>query len=412
MPMRHERASTPSSRSRRQMLGALAAAGAATMVDRGSVLARLIAEQPCGDPASAGTLIETLPLSRAGAPVQPFGVKFGGSGLDARMATDLSLLEPDRLITPTDRIFLRTECPPEAAGHRGPWMIRTGGMVDPAGRGGPGTSLALDDLKSAALSKGLHLLECSGNNNPANFGMMSVAEWEGVPLAEVVTRLPRSDRATGVFVGGVDYEEGSWRDSIPGASWVFPLGSLEQLGAFLAFRVNGAPLSPDHGMPVRLVAPGWFGCAWIKWVNEIRLVGPGEPATRQMMEFAGRTHQSARHALAEDYAPAVIETAATPVRVEKRRGSGGLTYRIVGIVWGGLRRVDRLAIRFGPEEEWRPFSVCPTPGTAGIWSLWDYAWTPAAPGRYDIALRVPDPSVPQRRLDAGYYVRQVTIDEV
>ena len=49
---------------------------------------------------AAGTLVGTLPLSRAGAPVQPYGVKFGGRGLDARLVTDLSRLEPDRLITP------------------------------------------------------------------------------------------------------------------------------------------------------------------------------------------------------------------------------------------------------------------------------------------------------------------------
>jgi hypothetical protein len=84
---------------RRQVLGALAAS-AATLVDHGSPLARLIAQQPCGDAAAAGTLIGTVPLFRAGAPVQPFGVKVGGPGLDARLVTDLSLLQPDRLITP------------------------------------------------------------------------------------------------------------------------------------------------------------------------------------------------------------------------------------------------------------------------------------------------------------------------
>jgi hypothetical protein len=56
-------------------------------------------------------LLGTLPLFRAGWPVQPFGVKFGGAGLDARLVTDLSLLEPDRLITPNALAYIRTECP-------------------------------------------------------------------------------------------------------------------------------------------------------------------------------------------------------------------------------------------------------------------------------------------------------------
>ena len=47
-----------------------------------------------------------------------------------------------------------------------------------------------------------------------------------------------------------------------------------------------------------------------------------------------------------------------------------------------------------------------------MWSLWEYRWQPTAPGTYDIALEVPDPSVPQRRLKSGYYMRQVKIDDV
>jgi DMSO/TMAO reductase YedYZ molybdopterin-dependent catalytic subunit len=197
-----------------------------------------------------------------------------------------------------------------------------------------------------------------------------------------------------------------------GASWVFPLSDLDTLGAFLAIRMNGQPVPADHGKPVRLAVPGWYGCSWIKWVNEVRLVGPEEAATSQMVEFAARTHQSAPHKLARDYAPADIHTAATPVRVEKRLGPQGLTYRIVGIVWGGTKVVDRLQIRFGNDQPFTPFAVCPTPKTHTMWSLWEYSWKPAAPGTYDIALEVADQSVPQRRLKSGYYMRQVKIEEV
>ena len=131
-----------------------------------------------------------------------------------------------------------------------------------------------------------------------------------------------------------------------------------------------------------------------------------------MVEFASRTHQTDPHKFARDYAPADMHTAATPVRVEKRRGPNGLEYRIVGIVWGGSKPADRLSIRVGKDAEWTPFSVCPTPKTHTMWSLWDYIFKPTAPGVYDIALKVADSSVPQRRLDSGYYVRQVKIEEI
>ena len=186
---------------------------------------------------------------------------------------------------------------------------------------------------------GAHLLECSGNNNP---GELRLDERRGVGrCAARRCRSPGSRSAATrprCSSSGIDPERRSSAGSTAGASWVIPLASLDRLGAFLAVRMNGEPLPLDHGRPVRLVVPGWYGCAWIKWVNEIRLVGADEPATSQMKEFAGRTHRSARHDVARDYAPADIHAAALPVRIEKRQTAAGIDYRIVGIVWGGRRR--------------------------------------------------------------------------
>lgn len=390
--------------SRRQAIGTLAAAGAFTLLDPFPVLSQL-AVDPCAGPDATGTLLGTLPLFRPGAPVQPFGVKLGGPGLDARLVTDLSTLDSNRLITPNGLAFVRTEEPPAASRHD-PWIINTSGfMARPA-------TLSVLELSRQARKMGPHLLECSGNNNPANFGLMSVCEWDGVLLSDVVSRLRPSPPATGVLVGGMDHDAHQSADSTAGASWVFPLASVDRLGAFLAVRMNGEPLPPDHGAPVRLVVPGWYGCSWIKWVNELRLTAPGEPATSQMKEFAARTHQTGRHDLVRDYSPADIQAAAMPIRVEKRRGPSGIEYRIVGILWGGDRRVDRLAIRFRANGAWRPFPICPAPATHRMWSLWEYRWKPETAGVYEIALRVPDPSVPQRRLDTGYYSRQVQVEEV
>ncbi len=391
--------------SRRQVLGTLAAASAATLVEPGEVLARLATDVPCAT-APATELLGTLPLFRDRSQVQEFGVKYGGPGLDARMVTDLSKLEPGRLITPNELAYIRTEIPAAAANHQGPWTLDTSGLL-----AAPAV-LKLDDLTKLSKKMGPHLFECSGNANPSNFGLMSVADWEGIPLAEVVARLKPSKEATGVLVSGYDHIGQVSQRSIVGASWVFPLATLDRLGAFLAIRMNGEPVPADHGKPVRLVVPGWYGCTWIKWVNEIRLVGADEQATTQMVEFANRTHQTEPHKYARDYTPADIQTAATPVRVEKRKGPNGLEYRIVGILWGGTKPVDRLQIRIGKDQPFTPFSVCPAPQTHVMWSLWEYRWKPTAPGTYDIQMEVADQAVPQRRLKTGYYMRQVRVDEV
>ena len=361
-----------------------------------------IATQPCSDLATAGDLLGTLPLSRAGSPVQPFGVKFGGAGLDARLVTDLSRLQPDQLVTPNALAYIRTECP-RAAAERSPWRIKTSGLVTREG------TLTLEDLTRVGRHMGRHLFECAGNNNPANFGLMSVADWDGVPLTEVVSTLPLSSRATGVLVSGVDHDAQQSADSIPGASWVFPLASLDQLGAFVAVGMNREPVPLDHGKPVRLVVPGWYGCAWIKWVNEIRLAGRDEPATGQMRSSRGEPTRR-RHDLAR--------TTHQPRSIQRLPGAHREATRALcpvpdrRHVWGGTRPVDRLEIRFGTTDAWKPFSICPLPRTHMEWSLWDYRWKPDTAGPYRIALRIPDLTVPQRRLDGGYYVRDVTIDEV
>jgi hypothetical protein len=160
------------------------------------------------------------------------------------------------------------------------------------------------------------------------------------------------------------------------------------------------------------VVPGWYGCSWIKWVNELRWVGADEPSTTQMLEFAFRTHQNGIPELARDYRDPDIDTAAMPIRVEQRRIGGRLEYHVVGVVWGGRQPVERLVIRFGSRDPGTTFPVCPPPASSRTWALWRYAWRPAESGYYDIALRAADPQVRTRRLDLSFYIRRVRIDEI
>jgi hypothetical protein len=184
---------------------------------------------------------------------------------------------------------------------------------------------------------------------------------------------------------------------------VFGLDELRSAGAFLATEMNGAPLGPDHGQPVRLVVPGWYACAAIKWVNEIVLLDDEAPATDHMREYAGRTHQDATiPALARDFEPATIDPAAVPVRVERQ----GRTVRIVGLAWGGA---SALKIRLSPELSWMP--VAEMEGrTSGSWTLWSHTVPALAPGRYRIELALSDPAVRARRLDARFYARDFLVD--
>jgi len=366
----------------------------------------------------AGTLIAPAALLQSGARYLgnvPLGLSGGthpppfgrllNAGLDARLFTDLSTLSadtPESLVTATDRFFVRTARP--RALPAGGWKLAIAGHV--------ASPLDLDvrSLESATERGGRYLVECSGNVDQSNYGLISTADWDGVPLARLLERVRPVADADRVLVSGVDDEASAAGTSMPGASWVFTRADLER--ALLATRMNGAALAADHGAPVRLIVPGWYGCACIKWVNRIELVDDAAPATAQMREFAARTHQSGLPAVAREYTPAVIDTAAMPIRVEKWTANGRVFYRVAGIIWGGSKPTNALSIRFKSGTPWVRVDHCPIPESTLTWSVWTHTWRPEAPGRYQIVLKVDDPSIRTRRLDVFFYVREVDIEEI
>lgn len=326
-----------------------------------------------------------------------------GTGLDARRFTDLSTLTPETRVTPTGRFFIRTRAT-TSLGREPTWRVHLSGSSTRV------QSLTAADLVPLVGPMGEHLLECAGNVEP--FGLMSVARWHGVPVLALLDRLTATPSSGRLLVVGHDDVGRAWRTSIAGAGWVFSRDDLARTGAFLATSMNDTPLPPDHGGPLRLVVPGWYGCASIKWVTDLEWLGEDAPATSQMQEFARRTHQDGTPQLARDYAPPAIDTAAMPVRVERWQAAGGVFYRVIGIVWGGTTPTDALEIRFAPEQPFVPVSDCPLPTSTSTWSLWSHDWRPERPGTYTMSLRVRDTSIRTRRLDMGYYARRVSIDAV
>lgn len=353
----------------------------------------------CPDPFAGGRFVEILPFLGEGA--ARLEEKFG-AGHDARRYTDLGRLERDALVIPTARFYLRTEAP-DLADLDAPWSIDVSGLV---------TATTLDpvDLAARATDQGELLIECSGNSRGAAYGLMSACTWRGVPVTELLDELDIDPAATRLLVRGFDERTQRSTHSRPGASWVFTFDELASAGAFLATHMNGAPLPHDHGFPVRLMVPGWYGCACIKWVDALQLVDDEEPATAQMREFASRTHQRGVPDLARDYRPAAMHRAAMPVRLERWAVDGAPLIHVVGIVWGGSGPAEALEIRFGDDAPWAPVDLCPAPTNGRTWTLWSHAWRPTAAGSHTIRLRVADDRVPQQRLDIGYYDRSVLID--
>lgn len=324
-----------------------------------------------------------------------------GEELDCRLYTDLSRIHENSLVTPSQTFYIRSgasELLPSSAA----WTITLDGLVDRP------VQLTIESLRRAARPLGRHLMECAGNVRLTRFGLISVADWSGVPVMDVLKGVSPKPGASRILISGFDDYATESRTSVPGASWIFRPEDLQN--AFLSTEMNGQPLTRDHGAPLRLVVPGWYGCSCIKWVNRISFVEDGAETTSQMREYAVRTLQDGVPQYARDFAPPIIEPAAMPVRVEKWSDNGRLHYRILGIAWGGIQPIQALGIRFQPDEDFQP-----VPGfrrsNIDVWTLWSYFWTPRHPGTYAIQLAVTAPKVQARKLDAGFYVRWVNIRE-
>jgi len=391
MTLNHEFVTLPL---RRDVLrgGVMAALGAALGLER--VWGSAVEPGQSGDAGKLAGLVRFRDEEEG-----PAGVLIG-SELDGRLLTDLSRVSATRLVTPANEFYVRSAASrllPAAAG----WKIAIDGLVErPAGVG-------IEQIRKSAKPMGMHLMECAGNVALTRFGLMSAGNWAGVPVMDVLGEAKRTAEAALAEIAGFDeYAEPS-RTSIPGASWIFPLEELK--GAFLATELNGQPLGRDHGAPVRLMVPGWYGAACIKWVNRITLADGGAEASSQMQEYAVRTLQEGRPTLVRDFQPARVDHAALPVRVEKWITGGKVRYRVVGIAWGGSEAARGLEIRFHPEEAFVPVAGF-RPGKTDAWTVWSQPWSPGAPGDYTIRLACP--GVRARKLEMGLYDRSVHISEI
>jgi DMSO/TMAO reductase YedYZ molybdopterin-dependent catalytic subunit len=154
------------------------------------------------------------------------------------------------------------------------WRLRLDGCVDRP------LELDLESLRSMPAHTVRVTLECAGNgraalaprpvSQPWLAGAVGTAEWTGVPLADLLRDASPTGQAVDVAFTGADhgFERGIEQDYERGLSLADALAD----DVLVAYEMNGAPLPPQHGFPVRLVVPGWYGMAHVKWLVHIRVL--------------------------------------------------------------------------------------------------------------------------------------------
>ena len=305
----------------------------------------------------------------------------------ARRSLDLRRI--DGLLTPNDQFFfIQHYNKPEidAAAFR----LKLTGLVDkPA-------ELSLADLRSMRTVDLINGYECSGNSARAMQGLSSNGRFTGVRLRDVLQRAGVDDKAREVVFFGADKgnEDVVFRQNTLKVQQQFArsitLENALKPEPLLAWALNGQPLSRDHGFPLRLIMPGWYGVANVKWLSEIRL-----QENRFLGNYQARWYRTVRaiggSGELTDPETQFIENEVTRLNLKsviaRVRRSGG-AHQVLGFVLNDgtpLRSVE-VKVDEGP---WQRATLDPA-NTQYSWKLFTYRWEGATAGEHTLVSRATD----------------------
>lgn len=268
------------------------------------------------------------------------------------------------------------------------WRLRIGGLVKRP------LELSLDDLRGRAGRRELaSTIECSGNSGDARVmnGLVSTAVWSGVGLADVLKECAVQPEAREAVFLGMDLEEDKkWEAG--NASYLSPHGwSLYVQDALapenlLAFAMNGAPLPPEHGFPLRLVMPGWYGMSQIKWLTRIELIDRPYEGRHMARNYQSlRAVKSPEGTLWLDSSISRNNLKSVVARVTRREVDKRFEYKIAGAAWGGTGGVAGVEVQID-DKAWVRASIDQRAGDAA-WVLWSAPWREPAAGEHVVVSR-------------------------
>ena len=228
------------------------------------------------------------------------------------------------------------------------WRLDVGGLVERP------LSLSLPDLHNMRSLTLTVTLECAGNGrsflDPATdgeqwgLGAVSVAEWIGVPLVDVLDQAGVKPTAREVLFRGADSGTVAARSGVTRFERSLILGVARDSDVLLAYAMNGAPLPVEHGYPLRLVVPGWYGVTSVKWLTEIVAIGAEFTGyfqrDRYFFEWE-RNHQVVREPVTLQRVRSLITEPAQDGEVDQ----GVLAVR--GVAWSGAGLIARVDVSVG-----------------------------------------------------------------
>ncbi|WP_246078613.1 sulfite oxidase [Modestobacter excelsi] len=273
------------------------------------------------------------------------------------------------------------------------WALQVTGAVERP------LQLTLADLQRRAGAAARVTLECAGNgrarfeprpvSQPWLLEAVGTAEWSGTPLAPLLHEAGLSPDAVDVVFTGADHgvERGVEQDYARG----LPVTEALRPDALLAWAMDGAALPPQHGAPLRLVVPGWYGMAQVKWLTRIEVLT--EP-------FTGYQNATAYRIATEAGDPgdpvtrirprALMSPPGFPDFMTRERFVPAGPVTLTGRAWSGRAPVTAVEVSTDGGASWSGAELAAAdPAHPFAWRSWSFAWTAEA-GSTDLLVRATD----------------------
>jgi DMSO/TMAO reductase YedYZ molybdopterin-dependent catalytic subunit len=282
------------------------------------------------------------------------------------------------------------------------WRLNVTGFVEKP------RQFTLDEIKQRSDKRDIAVtIECSGNTSiGAANGQVSTGLWTGVSLASILTDCGLKPEAREIVFLGLDVERERTAavETAHGRS-VFVQDAMDP-NAILAFALNGQTLSPEHGFPLRVILPGWYGMTQIKWLGEIQALDRRYEGPHMSRNY----HTVAGNELLTETSISKKRVKSVVARVTRRKDQGRIRYRIYGAAWSGPSAAVKSVDFSIDNKPWQPAVLGERHGDFA-WVLWSADWDDATPGPHTITSRAVDAAGGSQPTSAEFHDRIKTMRE-
>ena len=292
----------------------------------------------------------------------------------------------DSWLTPNDKFFSISHFDRPVI-DAATWKLEVDGLVKNP------LALTLADLKARPRQEVVFTVECSGNHGfPFFTGGIGNAAWAGTPLAAILEEAGVKENGIEIVFWGTDIGDIALKDDIRDVKMhqnfarSMSLADAMSPNNILCYEMNGAALPAPNGSPLRLIAPGWYGIANVKWLKRI------EVRDRRFMSLLmGRNYVTIReeeHNGETVWAETSVGRArlkSAPARVTRKDNS----YRITGAAWGAP--IDKVEVKID-DGQWQPATIDHSEEAEFAWKIWHLDWEKPATGEHTVTSRAIDVS--------------------